>query len=385
MKRMPALLLALALLLGACTPAKDRAAQQAAPTADDVAQAVLTACGMASDDLEQLHSILDDAGLSAYLVNFYGLSDGSWDDCAIYRAAASAEAFEIAVIRLTSGADTDAVLDGLEKYLLDRQSAFTGYAPEQAAIIESSCAALSSGGQYAALLICEEADAACAAFYSALDQTAPEPDPSPSPLSDPAAYAGRIPYTDPGTDDMTLYDTSAILAAWTSGDSSALSDYDQTIYDRAAQVLQDVLTDDMTDYQKERAIYSWVVAHVSYDYDNYDYMAILSPDSSTPYNPLVEGKGICLGFAVTFQLFLDMAGVECITVTGATSSSRQNHAWNMVRLSGEWYCVDATWDNGLPSDQWLYFNVTSDFMAETGHQWDYANTPEATADDGGES
>lgn len=56
----------------------------------------------------------------------------------------------------------------------------------------------------------------------------------------------------------------------------------------------------------------------------------------------------------------------------------------MVRLNGEWYCVDATWDAGKEKPaRWSYFNVTSDWMADTDHQWDYASVPEATATDGG--
>ena len=29
-----------------------------------------------------------------------------------------------------------------------------------------------------------------------------------------------------------------------------------------------------------------------------------------PYGPLIEGKGVCLGYAETFRLLMDMAGVE---------------------------------------------------------------------------
>ena len=32
---------------------------------------------------------------------------------------------------------------------------------------------------------------------------------------------------------------------------------------------------------------------------------------------------------------------------------------------------------------YTYFNVTSDFLADTDHQWDYDSVPEATAEDGG--
>ena len=113
-------------------------------------------------------------------------------------------------------------------------------------------------------------------------------------------------------------------------------------------------------------------------------------ESFTPYGGLVKCKAICLGFATTFQLLMDLAGVECATVVGSSHNSRSDHAWNMVRLNGEWYCVDVTWDaNALEQgvggevEEWDYFNVTSDDMADSDHQWDYANTPEATAEDRG--
>lgn len=383
MRRTVSLFLTALFLLSACAPAQPQAAARTAPSADTVALAVLAACGMDQDQLRPLDTQLDSEGLSAYLTGFYGLPEGSWDDCSVYLSTAAAQAFEIAVLRLTPQADPDAVREGLETYRLNRQGDFTGYAPDQAALVEDGTVVLSSGGDYAALLICENVDAARDAFYTALEQDAPSPSPSPVSTTDPAAYAGRVPYTDPGIDDMTVYDTSAILAAWRSGDPSGLSTYDRAIYDRASTVLEQLLTDSMSDYEKEEAVYAWLVSNVSYDYDHYSLFVQVSRDSFTPYNPLMEGKGVCLGFATTFQLLMDMAEVECITVVGAAFESREDHAWNMVRLGGAWYCVDATWDTGTPPGHWSYFNVTSDYMAATDHQWDYASTPEATVNDGG--
>ena len=55
----------------------------------------------------------------------------------------------------------------------------------------------------------------------------------------------------------------------------------------------------------------------------------------------------------------------------------------MVKLDGEWYCVDPTWndtgDREEEKPRHTLFNCTSDYMRETNHQWDYANTPRATA------
>ena len=197
-------------------------------------------------------------------------------------------------------------------------------------------------------------------------------------------YPGRVPFTPPNKDDMSIYDTSAIRDAWAAGDPSGLSDYDRAIYDAAQAVLTQCVWVGMSDYEKEYALYQWIVQYVKYDWTHNDVMVPTPRKSFTPYGALVDRVGVCLGYATAFQLLMDLAGVECITVAGAGSNSTEDHAWNMVRLNGNWYCVDVTWDasrrqngvtQGWPS-QWRYFNVTSDYMAAE-HQWDYVNTPEA--------
>lgn len=84
---------------------------------------------------------------------------------------------------------------------------------------------------------------------------------------------------------------------------------------------------------------------------------------------------------------MDLLGIECISVEGRSHSSREEHAWNMVRLDGEWYCVDVTWDDpvsALPvsvETAHMYFNVTSEFMRSTEHYWDESGVPEAATVD----
>ena len=377
MKRLAGLFLSLALLLSACvSPTRGGALSQSAPSADQVARAVLSACGVEAGEMQTLADQTGGSPPENYLTALYHLPDGSWEDYAVYLSS-PAQAFEVAVFRLTPQADPDAVAAGLEAYRQGRQDTFTGYDPEQAALAANGLVLRSAGGDYAALLICPDPGAAREAFYAALEQGAPASTPAPSATADPAA--GRTPYVDPERDDMTLYDTTSILTAWESGDTSPLSPYDRAIYTRAAQVLDAEVTGDMDDLERERAIYAWLTSHVAYDQTHNSLFSVTPRESYTPYNPLVEGIGVCLGFASTFQLLLDMAGVECITVVGASSGSRRDHAWNMVRLDGAWYCVDATWDVGRDETLWSYFNVTSDYMAATDHQWDYASVPEATA------
>ena len=373
-KRILPFLLMLALLLPGCSPSEEE------PETDLDAAGILQIMADAAAEPEDSYFWRDEQSISICLEYSYGIQSGDVTDAGMI-VPTGASAFELAVLRLSEDADREAAIQHLQQYLLARQGDFTGYAPDQAAMVEQGL--VLTAGRWLALAICRDPDAVrdafAGCFHGGTDAVGVPDSLLPDTLPD-----GRLAYIDPNIDDMTIYDTSAILAAWETGDPGGLSDYDRTIYDRAARVLDEVLTDGMSDYEKENAVYGWLVTHVVYDYDHYDASAALSPDSFTPYNPLVEGKGICLGFATTFQLLMDMAGVECITVVGASFHSREDHAWNMVRLNGQWYCVDATWETGAEEPEWwCYFNVTSDWMAETDHQWDYASVPEATAEDGG--
>lgn len=372
-KRILPILLIFTLLLPGCGPSgQDQ-------TTDLDAAGILQVMADAATETRDIYG-WDNDNTQFHLEYVYGIQPGDLTDAAIV-IPSGVKAFELAVLQLSEDADQDAAIQRLQQYLLSRQGDFTGYSPDQAALVEDGL--VLSTGRWLALIICQDPAAVRDAFTGCFHEGTAAVGVPDSLLPD-TLPNGRLAYIDPNIDDMTVYDTAAILSAWETGDPGQLSDYDRTIYDRAVQVLDEVLTDGMSDYEKEDAVYAWLVTHVDYDNDHYIATAALSPDSSTPYNPLVEGKGICLGFAVTFQLLMDMADVECITVVGAAFNSREDHAWNMVRLNGQWYCVDATWDTGAAEPEWRnYFNVTSDWMAQTDHQWDYDAVPEATATDGG--
>lgn len=414
MKRLRKLLpmLMLCLILAACgggggaeiTPAADVTAAQAA-------QAVWNS----QPDREGLEALEGD-GLSGHLADFCGLED--WEEGAVY-AASGVDAREITVVLLPDEDAAQAAGERLEAYRQSRQGDFFGYAPEEAERLDK--AAVLTAGRFAALLVCEDMDAARSAFEAALagepvfapvhtqtpdpapspseppepTRTLPEPASPPSPSPDPEPtpagvlnpdldVSGFVPYVQPNASVMELYDTSAIQRAWESGDDSGLSDKDREILERCREVLGEVLTEGMSAYEMELAVHDWLVEWGSYDRTVYD-----NPNHSgrtgyrNPWGMLVGGYGNCLGYSSTFQLLMDLSGVECITVVGAAFGSREDHAWNMVKLDGEWYCVDVTWDDPTGAARngrhHRYFNVTSAYLRETDHQWDYRNVPEATA------
>lgn len=416
MKRLRVLLpvLMLCLISAACgggggteiTPA-------AGVTAAQAAQAVWNS----QPDPEGLE-ILEGDSLTSHLTDFCGLED--WEEGAVY-AASGMDAREITVALLPDGDAAEAAGETLEAYRRSRQGDFFGYAPEEAERLDS--AAVLTAGRFAALLVCEDMDAARAAFEAALSGETvfapvhtqkPDPDPAPSPaeppeptqtLPEPASppapppepeptptgvlnpdldVSGFVPYVQPNVSVMDLYDTSAIQGAWESGDGSGLSGKDREILERCREVLGEVLAEGMSEYEKELAVHDWLVEWGSYDRTVYD-----NPNHSgrtgyrDPWGMLVGGYGNCLGYSSTFQLLMDLSGVECITVVGAAFGSQEDHAWNMVKLDGEWYCVDVTWDDPTGAARngrhHRYFNVTSAYLRETDHQWDYRNVPEATA------
>lgn len=400
MKRYLSLLLALALLLPGCGKKQDEITEQPCEVIARVMWACTSECweddelfrwylydGMRQQGFGEEDEYYSDGEMNELLSGFYGLEDLEWYDAAVVRME-GVRAFELAVLSVPREKQ-DAVVKAFQAYLLDRQGAFTGYEPEQAALAENG--KVLTCGQEVALLICENVADAQSAFEACYGDgrfavgvpefLRPEPEKRPD---------GRYVYTDPKSDDMTLFDNTAILAAWESGDSSSLSKQDKAVLDAASTVFDQCVIPGMTDYDKEYALYVWLTGNVSYDKSHYEKKG--APRTSyEPYGPLVQGKGVCLGYATAFQLLMDMADIECITVTGAAFMNRGNHAWNMVRLNGEWYCVDPTWDlnpgivtrDGETFVQYEFFNVTSDWLAMTDHQWDYDNTPEATAEDYG--
>lgn len=357
--------------------------------------------GQCRDEVDALDGgeRLDDGSpdaLANYIEGAYGLARGQWEGAAIFRGT-GVSAFELAVLGVEDEDAAWSVMEMLSGYLDRREGDFAGYAPDQADLLYRASAYSLTGGSFGTFVIlpvCKDAQEVVETLVAALrpdyigqegrheDPARPETDPS---------YPDRCAFTPPNKDDMSLYDTSAIRAAWAADDPSGLSGYDKKIYDAAQKVLGRVLEDGMGDLEKETAIYSWVVNNVDYDWTHQNIMAVTPRESFTPYGGLVNRTAVCLGYAATFQLLCDLAGVECITVVGAAFQSTGDHGWNMVRLDGEWYCVDVTWDanyreqgatRGRERD-WNYFNVTSDDMAASDHQWDYANTPEATAGDHG--
>ena len=330
--------------------------------------------------------------LKSVLEEEYGLAGYAWADAAIARGTGE-NVFEVAFIRMEDqSAVSREVIDIVVDYLNAKEEAYDG-PQEQAKMLNNGVIFANRGyiivlasnlnGLYQKRMI--EAGVSTEIFLYIERHLEEKPVSSAEPAPN---HPDREKFTPPGKEDMSIYDTSAIRTAWEKGNPSGLSKNDRAVYDAAQEILGEILTDGMDDLEKEEAIYGWLVDQVNYDWRHQDVMAETPRTAYEPYGGLVDRAAVCLGYATSFQLLCDLAGVDCITVVGAYYQGEEEHAWNLVRLKGNWYGVDATWDaNGreLGSGdgyEWRYFNLTSDELALM-RQWDYDNVPEATATDRG--
>ena len=345
---------------------------------------LLSKCEVWGEDISNVERVDggEAAKLRSVVEDTYGLADLEWTEAAIARGTDSS-VFEIAVLRAADGQKAWKLVRALVDYLDTKEAEYARF-PAQAELLSQAMAGNPDESGLVIMAVCGNprqlvwaaADRTGAKSFSTVTRHQEELETDYDP-----DYPDRVLFTRPGKEDMSLYDTAAIRAAWEKGDPAGLSDADRAVYGAAKEILGRILREDMTQLEKETAIYTWLVDNVNYDWRHQDVMAETPRTSYQPYGGLVDRTAVCLGYAASFQLLCDLSGIECITVVGACFNSEEDHAWNMVRLEEAWYCVDVTWDaNGREqlggSYAWKYFNVTSEKMAEN-HQWDYANTPEA--------
>lgn len=77
----------------------------------------------------------------------------------------------------------------------------------------------------------------------------------------------------------------------------------------------------------------------------------------TVYGALVKGSAVCEGYAHAMCLLLNKVGIECYYINGYGES--EPHMWNSVKVDGNWYHLDATW-NDNENTYFNYFNLTDD-------------------------
>lgn len=166
--------------------------------------------------------------------------------------------------------------------------------------------------------------------------------------------------------------TEHLSDAYLSGDLSSLTEDERETVELAAAVIDEVITDDMTDYEKELAIYDWMYENITCSDGITSVIPILGDGVDNPQGVLKSGEAVCVGFATTFRFFMQMLDIECMVVHDVYLS----HSWNLVNIEGGWYHCDLYMDNG--STKYASFNMTDDICYQS-HEWDMEFFPNAVS------
>ena len=132
--------------------------------------------------------------------------------------------------------------------------------------------------------------------------------------------------------------------------------------DAAAKVVAQVVKPGMSDFKKAKALHDWVVNNTTY------YLYVAGPEGTF----FMDG-GSCMSYTQAYGLLLDQVGIENLYIE---APAEMNHIWNLIKLDGEWYHVDCTWDDGGDILTYEYFCL-SDELIKKDHSWPYANYPAA--------
>ena len=106
-----------------------------------------------------------------------------------------------------------------------------------------------------------------------------------------------------------------------------------------------------SDFESVKAAYDYIINRVDYDYDYNNYL---------DYEGFRDGVMVCSGYSMAlFHLLVDM-NIPVRIVNGYCTEEEKSvtaHAWNVVKIDGKWYNIDATWDDpGEEKDiQYQYF------------------------------
>lgn len=117
--------------------------------------------------------------------------------------------------------------------------------------------------------------------------------------------------------------------------------------EKAADEIIAEIPEDSDDYEKILFVHDYIVNNTDYDFDGA--RAKERGLYHTAYGCLVDRKAVCLGYAEAFQYIMNKLSIESGVCTGEADS--QSHAWNYVKVNGEYYWIDVTWDDPQAEDE----------------------------------
>ncbi len=139
--------------------------------------------------------------------------------------------------------------------------------------------------------------------------------------------------------------------------------------DKLANDLTEVLT---KDYEKARAIFTWIAANINYDTKAFhkgsapirftysteeELQRLMAEENDRIVDEVIKNKrAVCDGYSRLFITLCNKSGIEAeaidgygrnnLEIRGGSVLDNSNHTWNAVKLNNRWYLLDPTWSSG---------------------------------------
>ncbi|MBQ4354361.1 MAG: S-layer homology domain-containing protein [Clostridia bacterium] len=109
----------------------------------------------------------------------------------------------------------------------------------------------------------------------------------------------------------------------------------QLRYEQELSYIVSMVDPSLSEAEKALWVHDYLIAACSYDESQTYYDA---------YSLFCERKGVCQAYALAYIAVLRELGMHSVMV----ASEEMNHAWNLVKVDGEWYHADLVYDDPAP-------------------------------------
>jgi len=141
------------------------------------------------------------------------------------------------------------------------------------------------------------------------------------------------------------------------------------------------VTSNMSDYEKVREVYDFIIDEYSCGYSNSGDQAQDELDERNILLGLQGNPVVCEGYSMLFSKMISSLGYNNMIIRGKIDGV--GHSWNLIELDNKWYHVDATWGDSDSEENLEKYFLTSDDVIEDRDQpvntrnWDRNNYPTA--------
>jgi hypothetical protein len=147
------------------------------------------------------------------------------------------------------------------------------------------------------------------------------------------------------------------------GDEESSFEKDNLLKQRSLEIIKSLELEGQPLESQVKTIHDYLAENIRYDHS-----VLPKASSHTAYGALVLGEGVCDGYAESFKYLLDLIDLDNHLIFGSVNGDA--HAWNLIKIKGNYYHFDLTWndDDKGQVPVYTYYKRSSEFFNES-HEW----------------